>query len=982
MPERIGKYEVIERIGRGGMGVIFKARDPVLERSVALKVLSSLEVTPELRARFFREAQACARLSHPNIVTIHDLGEDDGRLFIVMELLEGEELRQIIARHPPLALEDKLSIVRQICDGLHYAHQQGVVHRDIKPANILLLRTGRVKILDFGIAQIAAATQGELTRTGMIMGTLRYMAPEQVRGRADHRSDIFSVGAVSYELLSGRPPFTGEDPLQILEQIRTETPPRVSELDPGLPSELAVVVERAMQREPGDRFADLGQMGGQLELVQRALAEEAERVRARVHRQREDLEDLHTALADRIGAARHGDLVPMPPSGERRRLAALQAMEHEIAERIQAARSLLARVDALAPVMEHARQLIESGQFADAVLEFEAVVAEVPEYALALEGLAGARARAEESRRGQLSRVLVEDARAALLDSAPGLCLEILTQAAQISPALLAAPEIAALRERAEAALAAEEAARRAREQAEGAREQMAKARNIAQGQASAHAPALWSEAETRAAEAHAAFGRAAYDEAAAGFAAAVAAYHRFEDAAREAHHRVREAAERARQQAREARERARVAAPEHARDLWEAAETKAAEAEEALAVQGFDGARGLFTEAVALYHRAEAAAEEVRDRERQIAEEARRRQRHEAEQARQAVAERRRLALAADAAAQAPAEWSEAEAILACGDIALTGEAYPEALRKLEDAAALYRRAEDRARAALQALEIARAEAEKARETVALARRAAASVHAATYAREEWRAGESAEAHASAALSRQEYSTARSLFADARRRYAAAAQAATIAAEAEARRADAMMGDARRLLAVGDAAGCLRRLDQVLALRPDHAAAAALRIEVENRLRQADVAPQGATAQEASDHGDRPADDRLSETVAPTSTLAGVSAMPAETPIELIEAEGMVTEAAATPASPRPGGAAARETSRAWIRRAPRIAIGVVVVALVIATLYWRQLATPRGSLAGQARHGRVERRRGETRGGRGVAQPRGPRP
>jgi eukaryotic-like serine/threonine-protein kinase len=279
MPEKIGKYEVIELIGRGGMGMIFKARDPVLDRPVALKVISSLEITPELRTRFYREAQACARLSHPNIVTIYDMGEDDGRLFIVMELLEGEELRRLIARRAPLALPDKLAIVRQICDGLHYAHQKGVVHRDIKPANILLLRTGRVKILDFGIAQIAAAvTQGELTRTGMIMGTLRYMAPEQVRGRADHRSDIFSVAAVSYELFSGRTPFEGEDPLQILEQLRTATPSRLSELDPSLPSDLATVVERGMQKEPGDRFADLAQMNRELELVQRGLGEEPEAV--------------------------------------------------------------------------------------------------------------------------------------------------------------------------------------------------------------------------------------------------------------------------------------------------------------------------------------------------------------------------------------------------------------------------------------------------------------------------------------------------------------------------------------------------------------------------------------------------------------------------------------------------------------------------------------------------------------------------------
>jgi serine/threonine-protein kinase len=265
------------------MGMIYKARDPVLDRSVALKVISSFEVTADLRARFFREARACARLrEHPNIVTIHDMGEDEGRLFIVMELLEGEELRQLIARQTPLTLAQKLAIVRQICDGLYHAHQKGVVHRDIKPANIFLLPSGQVKILDFGIAQIVAAatTHGDLTRAGMMMGTPRYMAPEQVRGRADHRSDIFSVGAVAYELLSGRPPFTGEHPMEILEQLRTATPPRLSELDASLPPDLSDIVERAIQKEPEARFADLGEMGRELEAVRRGLGEETERGRA------------------------------------------------------------------------------------------------------------------------------------------------------------------------------------------------------------------------------------------------------------------------------------------------------------------------------------------------------------------------------------------------------------------------------------------------------------------------------------------------------------------------------------------------------------------------------------------------------------------------------------------------------------------------------------------------------------------------------
>src|SRR6185369_5392238 len=206
MPEKIGKYEIIERLGRGGMGTIFKAHDPVLDRFVAVKVISTdIEITDELRARFFREAKACARLSHPNIVTIYAMGDNNGQLFIVMELLEGEELKHLIAQRKVLALQDKLSIMVQVCDGLHYAHQNGIVHRDIKPGNIFLLPGGQVKILDFGIAKMANA-EGGLTRAGLIMGSVRYMSPEQVSGRVDHRSDIFSLGAVLFEFLSMRPP--------------------------------------------------------------------------------------------------------------------------------------------------------------------------------------------------------------------------------------------------------------------------------------------------------------------------------------------------------------------------------------------------------------------------------------------------------------------------------------------------------------------------------------------------------------------------------------------------------------------------------------------------------------------------------------------------------------------------------------------------------------------------------------------------------
>src|SRR3990170_2270890 len=244
MIEKIGKYRILERIGRGGMGTVFKAHDPVLDRLVALKVISSEgEVTDELKTRFYREAQACARLNHPNIVVVHDLGEDAGRLFIVMEFLDGEELKLLISQRRALPLEDKLALMVQVCDGLNYAHQNGVIHRDVKPGNIFVLRNGQVKILDFGIARIAAADTG-LTRTGFIMGTLRYMSPEQARGRVDQRSDQFSAGAVFYELLTYPPALGTDDPMETLEKLRSEDPPPLSQVDPSIPPEVAAAVEK------------------------------------------------------------------------------------------------------------------------------------------------------------------------------------------------------------------------------------------------------------------------------------------------------------------------------------------------------------------------------------------------------------------------------------------------------------------------------------------------------------------------------------------------------------------------------------------------------------------------------------------------------------------------------------------------------------------------------------------------------------------
>ena len=257
MIERLGKYQIVEQIGQGGMGAVYKANDPLLKRVVALKVISeNVDASDELRARFFREAQACARLSHPNIITIYDLGEDAGRLFIVMEYLEGEELRQVISQRQDLALESKLALMVQICDGLAYAHQNGIVHRDIKPSNVFISRDGVAKVLDFGVARIASAKE-DLTRTGLLMGTLRYMSPEQSQGRVDERSDMFSAAAVFYELIAYHPPLALDNPMDMLEELRSAASPSRFRPDTAIPEDLGRVIERALRRDPEERFRNM-----------------------------------------------------------------------------------------------------------------------------------------------------------------------------------------------------------------------------------------------------------------------------------------------------------------------------------------------------------------------------------------------------------------------------------------------------------------------------------------------------------------------------------------------------------------------------------------------------------------------------------------------------------------------------------------------------------------------------------------------------
>jgi len=283
-PRTIGRYEVIERVGRGGMGVLYRGRDPVLDREVAIKVMGGdFAADDSARTRFYREARASARLQHRNIVTIYEFAEDNGNPYIAMEFLRGQSLQQRMASATPFPLVQKLDIVTQLLTGLHYAHEQGIVHRDVKPANIWLLEDGTVKLLDFGIAKIAAST---MTSAGSVLGSAFYMAPEQVTGReVDGRADIFAAGVVLYELLTTHRPFEGESPTVVMMKIVNEDATPITKYLTDLQPALAAAVMKALHKEPARRFPHAGDFGAELRLLRLSVERASETVLA----ERDDL---------------------------------------------------------------------------------------------------------------------------------------------------------------------------------------------------------------------------------------------------------------------------------------------------------------------------------------------------------------------------------------------------------------------------------------------------------------------------------------------------------------------------------------------------------------------------------------------------------------------------------------------------------------------------------------------------------------------
>ncbi|MGA7595351.1 MAG: serine/threonine-protein kinase [Gallionella sp.] len=256
MISNLGRYEVLGELGQGAMGVVYKARDPLIDRVVAIKTINlslAMDEKDEYEGRFYQEARAAGRLNHPNIVTIYDVGKSGDVAYIAMELLEGRELRDIMNEGALLPIDQVLNIAAQVAQGLAYAHEHEIVHRDVKPSNIMVIRDGHVKITDFGIARMASSSVR--TQTGMVLGSPKYMSPEQVMGKAiDPRSDIFSLGVMLYEMLTGQAPFDGENVNAIMYQTLNAVPSPPNTINPDVPEMVNFIVAKALAKGVEDRY--------------------------------------------------------------------------------------------------------------------------------------------------------------------------------------------------------------------------------------------------------------------------------------------------------------------------------------------------------------------------------------------------------------------------------------------------------------------------------------------------------------------------------------------------------------------------------------------------------------------------------------------------------------------------------------------------------------------------------------------------------
>ncbi|GFN24009.1 Stk1 family PASTA domain-containing Ser/Thr kinase [Thermanaeromonas sp. C210] len=269
-----GRYEIKEALGGGGMALVYRGQDQLLNRSVTIKILREQFASDRnFVARFQQEAQAVARLSHPNVVSIYDVGQEEGLHYLVMEYVEGNSLKEVIDRRAPLPAQEAVDIALHICEALEHAHENGIIHRDIKPHNILITKQGRVKVTDFGIAQ--AVSEATMPYTGTLIGSVHYLAPEQARGETTGvTADIYSLGVVLYEMLTGQVPFNGDTPLSVALKHLQEEPRPPRELNPDLPLALERIILRALAKDPARRYPSAAALRADLRALRNVLLEE------------------------------------------------------------------------------------------------------------------------------------------------------------------------------------------------------------------------------------------------------------------------------------------------------------------------------------------------------------------------------------------------------------------------------------------------------------------------------------------------------------------------------------------------------------------------------------------------------------------------------------------------------------------------------------------------------------------------------------
>ncbi|MGH9324043.1 MAG: protein kinase domain-containing protein [Vicinamibacteria bacterium] len=382
-PQKISKYEIRGLVGKGSMGVVYNAVDPALGRAVAIKTLSldALAGSPheaELKLRFLREARSAGMLQHPNIITVHELFEEGGIAYLVMELLEGASLSSILRRKKELTLGERLSIIDQIAAGLSEAHAHRIIHRDLKPSNVFVLKNGVVKVLDFGVAKMG---EGELTKAGTVFGTVEYMAPEQVKGATvNPRADIFSLGVVAYEVLSGRNPFRAETLAASIFKILSDVPERLSSDPSRVPADIDAIVFRALAKAEAERF--------------------------------ESMSELKSALRS---AAEAGGIALEPPALSEKDIVISRELADVAAASIEPQISQWSHVAAQADLLEEVYlrgvAAFNAGSFADCVEKMSQVLDEVPVHSLSLHYLAMSeenlrRERLSEKERKEVSGLL------------------------------------------------------------------------------------------------------------------------------------------------------------------------------------------------------------------------------------------------------------------------------------------------------------------------------------------------------------------------------------------------------------------------------------------------------------------------------------------------------------------------------------------------------------------------------------------------